>query len=64
MTSAWYSRSIVSFAPPAGKRYEFKEGVWQPEAPVLEAGLCLGCYTCAEACPHKAIIPPRASSQR
>ena len=32
--------------------------------PVPDAGLCLGCYTCADACPCKAIIPPRAPSQR
>ncbi|MBN1135101.1 MAG: 4Fe-4S binding protein [Anaerolineae bacterium] len=32
--------------------------------PVPDAGFCLGCYTCADACPYKAIIPPRVSDKR
>jgi Fe-S-cluster-containing hydrogenase component 2 len=27
--------------------------------PVVDENLCFGCYSCAGACPHRAIIVPR-----
>ena len=28
--------------------------------PVVDAAVCFGCYSCVQACPHGAIILPRA----
>jgi Fe-S-cluster-containing hydrogenase component 2 len=31
----------------------------QNDVPFASRDLCLGCYACADACPHRAVLPPR-----